>query len=480
MTIRHLATLTALLGAAACATRGAPELAPLPVASLRTTPGALGDSLRQFYDSLGDRRPATITLAGDTSSAVAWATLLQDDTLRALVREALGNNPDLQIARARIREFRAEAAKERGGLLPEVSVNGSASTNQTVFGSLGTFGFDAYRVTADLTWELDFWGRIRGNVRAATADLDARGEDVRATVLSLVADVAQGYLDLRALDQNMAVAKRTLDSRRQTLALAQRRLDEGLISELDVRQFEAQVAQPAARVAEFSLAIARGEHRLAELVGRGPGPISRGKPLAEVAGEIALPDSVDAALVSRRPDVMRAGYELDAAAARAGAKRAARLPSFFVTGQYGSQGERPGNLFKGSSEIYTIQGGVSIPLFDNGRRAAEARAESAREEQARIRHEAVVLAALREVSDALVAVRTSRDQLAAQEVQVRALRRALELAQRRYDNGVSSYLEVLDSQRSLFEAELALTSAEQSHLASGVQLYKALGGSWEP
>ncbi len=480
MTVRRLAILTLLGSVAACATRGAPETAPLPVASLSSSPGPLGDSLRQFYDSIGaNRRPAAVTLSGDTASAVAWTTLLQDDTLRSLVREALANNRDLQVARARIREFRAEAGVKRADLLPAVMINGSGSTNQTVFGSLGTFGFDAYRVTADLSWELDFWGRIRGNVRAANADLDARGEDVRATVLSLVADVANGYLDLRALDQNLAVAERTLESRRATLKLAERRLGEGLISELDVRQFEAQVAQPAARVAEFSLAIARAEHRLAELLGRGPGPIARGKPLADVAGEVAIPDSVDAALVARRPDVLRAGHELEAAAARAGSKEAARLPSFFITGQYGSQAERPGGLFKNSSEIYTLQGGVQIPLFDNGRRAADARAEEAREEQARFRHDAVVLGALREVSDALVAVRSTRDQLAAQEVQVRALRRALELAQRRYENGVSSYLEVLDSQRSLFEAELALTSAEQAHLESGVQLYRALGGSWE-
>jgi multidrug efflux system outer membrane protein len=473
-----------VLLAGACATRGRPALEPLPVSSLRSAPGGVGDTLRTFFDSLRTaNQPAaqlsSVMLAGDTAQAVAWVNLLQDPVLLGLVREAIDNNRDLKVARARIQEFRAQVGVEHGPLLPELSANGSASTQQTVFGGLGTFGFDAWRVTADLSWELDFWGRIRGNVAGAEADLAARREDVRATVLSLVGDVATAYLNLAALDQNVAIAERTLTSRRATLKLAERRLSEGLISELDVRQFEAQVAAPAARVAEFRLAIARTEHQLSQLLGRGPGPIPRGRPLVEVAREVTVPDSVSSLLIARRPDVLRAEHEVAAAAARTGAQRAARLPSVIITGQYGSQADSPGDLFKGSTEIYTAMAGISVPLFDGGRRLNDQRAASAREEQAVYRHEQVVLTALREVSDALVAVRSTRDQLAAQRVQLGALRRALELAERRYDSGISSYLEVLDAQRSLFEAELATTGVEQAYLSSAVQLYRALGGSWQ-
>ncbi|MGD9523260.1 MAG: efflux transporter outer membrane subunit [Gemmatimonadales bacterium] len=473
-----------LLLSGACAVRTPPPVAPLPVTRLSTTPGAAGDSLRQFFDSLATApgavaRPGTLSLDTDGAPAVAWAELLQDSVLMGLVREAMTNNRDLAIARARILEFRAELGVDNAARLPEVTLAGSAARQQVVFGSLGTFGFDAFVATANLSWELDFWGRIRGNVAGARADLEGRREDVRATVLSLVGDVSSAYLRLRALDQNLAIAERTLASRRQTLRLAERRFAEGVISELDVRQFEAQVAGPAARVAEFQLAIAQTEHQLSQLLGRAPGPIDRGRPLAEVARAVVLPDSVSSILVAQRPDILRASHDLEAAAARAGSARAARLPSFLLTGQYGSQAESPADLFKGTTEIYTIQAGVAIPLFDNGRRANAARAESAREEQARFRYEQAVLTALREVSDALLAVRATHEQLLAQDVQVRALRRAYDLAVRRYDSGVSSYLEVLDAQRSLFEAELATTGVEQAYLTSGVQLFRALGGSWQ-
>lgn len=483
MTISQWLRGAAALLLAGCATRGAPPVAPLPIASLRTTPEGARDTLRQFYDSLravpmaGAAHRATATI-GDTTRALAWIDLLQDSVLIGLVREALDHNHDLQMARARIREYRAAVGVERAARFPELSVNGAASTQQSVFGGIGTFSFDAWRVTADLSWELDFWGRIRGNIQAAGADLAGQKEDERAAVLTLITDVTMAYLDLAALDQNMAIAERTLASRRATLRLAERRVAEGLISELDVRQFEAQVAAPAARVAEFRLAIARTEHRLSELLGRAPGPIARGRSLEDVAREVSIPDSVSSSLIVRRPDVVRAEHAVAAAAARAGSRRAARLPTVMLTGQYGSQGDRPGALFKGSAETYTAMAGISIPLFDGGRRLNEERAADARTEQAVLRHDQVVLTALREVSDALTAVHSTRDQLAAQRVQLRALRRGLELAQRRYESGVSSYLEVLDAERSLFDAELATTGVEQAYLASGVQLYRALGGSW--
>lgn len=468
---------------AACSSAVAPAPAPIPEPVLRTAAGADAERWRPFFDSLAAgvraERPAPLTLAGDTATAVGWLDLVQDPVLAALVREGLENNRDLATARARIREFRGELGIERADLLPQVALNGSVATEQSVFGSLGTFGFDSWRVTADLSWELDFWGRQRDNVAGARAELGARGEDVRATVLSLVSDITRAYLELRALDANLAIAERTLTSRQATLRLAERRLAEGVISELDVRQFEAQVAQPAARVAEFTLAIARQEHLLSQLVGRAPGPIARGAALSQVARGVTLPDSVVSALIERRPDVMRAGYDLTAAAARAGSARKDRLPRFFVSGAYGSQAEEAGNLFTNDTEVYQLRAGVSLSLFEGGRIKSRIEANAAREEQARYRYEQTVLTALREVSDAIVAVRATRDQLAAQDVQLRALRRAFELAERRYDSGVSSYLEVLDAQRSLFEAELAATSAEQAHLASAVQLYRALGGSWE-
>lgn len=481
--------LAAALGAvllAGCAVGPAFRPAP-PVAPGTRIAAAASDSLRTFFDSLEARRetpvaagvPAPLTLAADSAGTVAWLELLQDPALVELVREAVGANRDLQAAQARIREYRAEVGAARSALFPQLSANASAANQQVVFGSLGTFAFDAWRATADLSWELDFWGRIRRNTQAARAEFAGRAEDARATLLTLVADVARGYLELRELDANLAIAHRTLASRQATLDLARKRFEQGLISELDVRQFEAEVAVPAARVAEFTRAVAQKEHELSLLVGRGPGRIARGRPLGEVARGVNVPDSVTATLVARRPDVLRAERDFEAATARIGAATAARLPAFFVTGQYGTQSEEPGDMFRTSTEIYTIQGGVSLPLFTGGRLRSQEQAARARAEQARAGYEQTVLTALREVSDALVGVRTSRDQLTAQELQATALRRAYELAEKRYRSGIASYLEVLDAQRGLFSAELGQTQAERQYLASAVQLFRALGGSWE-
>lgn len=444
--------------------------------------GASGSS-RAFFDSLAARQgsatSAPMLLAAQGEGALAWLDLLQDSALVALVREAVRNSPEIQLAQARIREFRAEAGVTGAARYPQLSAEGSASKQQVVFGTFGAQSFNAYRATADLTWELDFWGRLRNNARGASFDAAAKLEEERATLLTLVSDVATAYLELREIDQQLAVAERTLTSRRATMALAERRLAEGVISELDVRQFEAEVAAPAARVAQFTRDRARKEHLLSLLVGRVPGPIARGRPLSEVARAVTVPDSISSERLSQRPDILRAQLEVSAAEARAGAARAARLPRFLLTGQYGSQAVEPGDIFKSSTEVYTIQGGISIPLFTGGRVTNERAAAEARNEQATIRFQKTVLTAQREVSDALVDVRTSRDQVLAQEVQARALRRAQELAEKRYDAGIASYLEVLDAQRGLFNAELALSAAEREYLVSAVTLYKALGGSWK-
>jgi multidrug efflux system outer membrane protein len=450
--------------------------------ALLAAPAAAQTPARGFFDSLSARRPAggaaPLALAADSGSAIAWLDLLKDPVLVALVREAVSSSPDIRLAQSRVREYRAEAGVASSARYPLIEANASAGTQQTVFGTLGAFGFEAYRATADLSWELDFWGRLGKGARGAQMDLAAEREESRATVLSLVSDIATAYLELREVDQQLAVAERTLASRRSTLSLAERRLAEGVISELDVRQFEAEVAGPAARVAEFTRTRARKEHQLSRLVGRTPGPIARGLPLAEVARAVTVPDSVSSLLIGRRPDVLKAEREIDAAEARESAAKAARLPRFLVTGNYGTQAMEPGDMFAKNSEVYALQGGISIPLTQ-GRVKQQQEAAAARAEQARIRHERTVLVALGEVSDALIGVRSSRDQLLAQEVQVRALRRAQELAERRYDAGISSYLEVLDSQRGLFNAEIALSQAEREYLVSAVALYRALGGSWE-
>ncbi|HXW96815.1 MAG TPA: TolC family protein, partial [Gemmatimonadales bacterium] len=255
--------------------------------------------------------------------------------------------------------------------------------------------------------------------------------------------------------------------------------DRGVISELDVRQFEAEVADPAARVADFSRQLLQKENQLRLLLGDEPGTIPRGNPLPETVSAVAVPDSIPSTLLLRRPDVRRAEREWSAATARIGLAIGNRLPVISITGEYGTQRPNFTGLFSKSGEIYSILGGISIPLFTGGRLVNQERVARSQAEQSRASYEQAVLIALRESNDALVAVRTTRDQLAAQETQVRALRRATALAEKRYESGVASYLEVLDAQRGLFAAELGLAQVQRQYLAATVQLYKALGGSWD-
>jgi multidrug efflux system outer membrane protein len=421
--------------------------------------------------------PATLELSA-AATALTWTDLLRDATLDSLVREAVGNNRNLRVAQARINEFRALRGVAGSRLTPQITAGTSVGANKIALAAAPPIQFEAVRATADLAWELDFWGRTRRGWQAAGYDLAAREDDVRATTLSLVSDIASTYLQLREADAIIAIAEQTLDSRASTLQLARRRFEQGLISELDVRQFEATVADPAARVADFARQRTEGENALSLLMGSAPHAIPRGQLLSDIVKNITVPDSLPGSLLARRPDVMRAQHDYQAATARIGVAQAARLPTISLSGQYGAQRPTYGDLFDGRGEIYAFQAGISIPLFTGGRLSNEVKAARARAEQTKNVYEQTVLVALREASDAAAGVRLRRDQLAAQETQERALLAAFSIAERRYNAGISSYLEVLDAQRSLFAAQLTRVQVERQYLTATIQLFRALGGTW--
>lgn len=470
---------------AACTVGPRPGASPGPVPALQTrSDGALSPATRAYLDSLSRTRaaqPAVLASTGtqlDTTRALAWLDVLQDPQLVSLVNEAVAGNRELALAEGRVREYRSLVTVARSGLYPQVSANAGTSRNRAIQGPNG-LEFDAVRVTGDATWELDFWGQTRRGTQAARYDLGARREDARAVTLSLVGDVATAYLQMRELDENLRLAEETLESRRLTVELARQRFRQGVTSELDVRQFEAELADPAARLADFARQRTEAENRLALLLGRAPGPIARGRPLEEVVRAVSIPASIPGELIAGRPDVRAAERALQASTARVGATMANRYPSVALTGMYGTQRENFSGLFDRSGEVYTMQLGVSVPLFTGGRQRGEEGAARARTVQARAQYEQTVLSALREADDALAGVRSGRDQLLARGAQVQALRAALNMAEQRYRAGVSSYLEVLDPQRQLFAARLALVQAERQYLVSIVNLYRALGGSWD-
>lgn len=435
---------------------------------------------RRVLDSIAAQAPEpflTAPLAVDTAGQVAWIAMLRDSQIVGLVNQALRNNLDYQAARARVEEYRALFGAARGEQLPRLDASGSVGRQRIAFGTQA-LEFSSFRATADVAWEVDFWGRVRRTAQAARYDWSGREDDRRAVVLTLVSSVVTAYLELRELDEDVRIAEQTLASRRETYRLARERFGQGLISELDVRQFESEVATSAVRLTDFLRQRTQKENQLSVLLGQAPGDIPRGAPLDSAVRAVVIPDSLSSVLLARRPDVLRARDDWSAALARLGAAQAARLPRFMITASYGRQNPALSDLFGSNSNIYNFQAGVAVPLFTGGRVSGAQRAAGARADQARFRYEQTVLDAVREASDAMVGIRLYRDQLAAQETQTRALRRALELAQRRYGSGVSSYLEVLDVQRGLFNAELALNQARRLYLAATVQLYKAVGGSW--
>lgn len=468
------------------------------------TPSQSEDSVRTFFDSLAHGSNLVVpsaAAAADTPSGAAtvrrpdwrasfesreisaqtglsWAELIKDPVLQALIDTAVHENRDVRTAIATIAEFRAEYGVAKGSYYPTIDAKATGGREKIVFTPGSTLEFNVVQATANLQWELDFWGRLRRNSQAARAEYLASEEGRRSVVLTLVSDVASAYLQLRELDLDLEISKRTLASRQETLRLALRRYQQGLISELDVRQFEAEVNNSAVQIADFQRQVAQQENALSVLVGHSPGEIPRGLSLTEVLGTFVIPSSLSPDLIARRPDVRQAEEALVAATARVGVSKAALLPTVSLSGQYGRQGDRLSNTFPSNGEIYQIFGGISVPLFHGGALRNELRAARARADQARFTYEQATLVARREAEDAYVGVRASRDQAVAQQRQVDALRRAFDLANRRYQNGVSSYLEVLDSERNLFASELALTQAQRQELVAGVQLYKALGGAW--
>lgn len=445
------------------------------------------DSTRVFLDSLAGARardsvrpafPAPATIRADAIGDLAWLDVLNDTVLTGLVRRAVAQNRDVALARARIDEYRANIGIARAPLRPRVSGNGSIGTSQVVFGGGAPIQSDAYRLTADVAWELDFWGRYRYGVTAATADAAAQDAAQRAAVLSLVSDVAVGYLQLLELDEEREIATRTLSSRRALLSLAQERFNQGVVSELDVKQFEAQLAIPIARLAQIERQRSQQEHALNLLMGETPVRLQRGGSLVLASRAVIVPDSLPASLLDRRPDVAQAERAFAAASARAGVVTAARLPSIAITGFYGTQSSALDRIFGSNTNVYQVQAGISVPIYSGGRDRHEQNAARARVEQSKAIYERTALNAIREAGDALVGVRTARDEVTANETLVSALRRAVELSEARYQSGVASFLEVLDAQRGLFDAELVLSQSRLRELVSAVQVYRALGGSW--
>ncbi|HMZ96506.1 MAG TPA: efflux transporter outer membrane subunit [Nitrospira sp.] len=411
-----------------------------------------------------------------------WWDLLQDEELRRLIRVALAENKDLQRAVASVEEFQSRLLISKMDFAPKADVTANAPS----FGRKANFLFPGfpnpfnYYLQGNLSWELDIWGRVRRSNEAARGDLLAREEARRAVVLQLVSGVAEAYFELLQFDMQLGVAQRTLKSWEESVRIAEARLRQGMISRIDADQFEAERANAAARAAELTRQMVQKENQLSILLGRPPGQVARGRSLTEQVLPPEVPAGLPSELLQRRPDLVQAEQELAAATARIGVAKADRFPKLSITGILGVASPQLSRLIANETAFGVVGPGLAGPLLNAQILGFQQDAAEAQSRKVLARYEQAVLVAFREVEDALVAVRTSREQRDAQAQQVDALRSALRLANLRYKGGLANYLDVLVAQRNLFEAELALTGTHRLQLVSVVQLYKALGGGWSP
>ncbi len=433
------------------------------------------------YTRPGIPTPESFRMAGKEGESIAnmpWWELLRDDELHTLIRIALEENKNLMAAVASVEEFQARLFIARTDFSPQISADANAPAFGRLKGARIT-GFPtpfSYSGQGHLSWELDFWGRVRRENEAARADLLAQEENRRAVILQLVAGVAQAYFDLRQLDMQLDIAKRTFQSWEESVKIARARLRQGLIPKLDADQFEAERANAAARTADLERQMVQKENELSVLMGRNPIKIPRGHALTEQVMPPEVPAGLPSQLLQRRPDILQSEQQLAAATARIGVAKAERFPKITLTGLLGVASPQLSSL--GSSDYAAAGLGLAGPILNAQTLGFQQQVAEAQAKQALAQYQQTILVAFKEVEDALVAVRTAREQSQAQEAQVVALRSALHLADLRYKGGISNYLDVLTARRSLFDAELSLTATRRLHLVSVVQLYKALGGGW--
>ena len=417
-----------------------------------------------------------------------WWELFQDPVLVDLIRTALADNQDLKIAVERIEEARARYGFTKADLWPKVDLNaiggglrfngGSLLHTPEADGVAKPTETAIYSLSADMSWEIDFLGRIRRATEAQKALFLGTQEARRSAVLTLVADVARAYFELRAFDLELEIARRTLASRREYRELARDRFEGGLTPEVDLRQADAEMLRIEVVTYDIERKIRQAENEISILIGRNPGPVLRGRAVTEQKRPGAVPAGLPSELLDRRPDIRVAEQNLAAATANIGQAKALMFPRIALTGSFGFTSTEFDTWFDGPSKAWNILGNLLQPIFNAGKNRRRVEITESQQRQTLYEYERTILQAFRETEDALVAYQKTGAERVAQASRVTAERKVLELAALRYRGGVAAYLEVLDAQRSLFGAEIDEAQTITENLVSLVQLYKALGGGW--
>jgi multidrug efflux system outer membrane protein len=409
-----------------------------------------------------------------------WWEIFQDEQLRAFIRTALQQNYDLRVAASRVLEAQAQVGITRADQFPSLSGGaGIADLRSAQSKFLPAFETSTGQVNLSAAWELDFWGKFRRATEAARANLLASEWARQEVVSTLVANVSAAYFQLRALDLQLEISKRTLDSRQESLRLTRVLANGGATSLLDVRQAEQLVFTASAEVPALEQQIVQQENFLSILLGQNPGDITRGQTLTEQRQPPQVPPGLPSSLLERRPDIREAEAQLIAANAEIGVARAAYFPEISLNGNGGFESSALTGLFNGPAGAWSFGASLTEPIFTAGRLRSGVRLAEARQETAVLLYQQSIQAAFRSVSDGLVAYRKTHEFRVQQESLFQSAQDAARLSRMRYTGGATGYLEVLTNETNAFSAELGLAQARLNELLALVQLYESLGGGWQ-
>jgi outer membrane protein, multidrug efflux system len=409
-----------------------------------------------------------------------WSQVFRDPTLQRLIAAALQRNLDVGIAAARVVQAEAQLGITRADQLPAISAGATGGRQRSPqTGDIPASTNNFYQLSATASWQLDFWGKYRRASEASRAELLAAEWAHRAVITTLVSDLAGAYFQLRELDLELEITRRTLVSRRESLALVQLQERQGTVSMLDVRQAEQLVFIAGQTITDLERRIAQQENTIRILLGANPGSVPRGSRLTEQPHDHVVPAGLPSALLTRRPDIRVAEERLVAANARIGVARAAYFPDIALTATGGFQSNALESLLDAPARLWSVAASLTQSIFAGGRVRAGVKLSEAQKQEALLVYRQTILQAFREVSDALVAYTKTREFREQQQQLTQSARDAAGLSDSRYRGGTASYLEVLDSNTRYFEAELGLAQAELAELLALVQLYRSLGGGWQ-
>ena len=420
--------------------------------------------------------PAGVAVLPQVDDLARWWERFGDPQLSALVAQALQAHPSALSAQAALRQARAQARVQAAGMLPDVSLSGSAQRSR----SGGQTG-NSFQVGLDAGWEPDLFGRLDAGVQASQADARAAQASLEQVHVSLSAEVALQYISLRSLQQRLAIAQRNLETQQQTLQITDWRVQAGLATSLVAEQARAAAEQTAAQVPQLQASLAQARHALAVLIGQAPAALDAAlaAPQAVPQPSQALALDIPADTLRQRPDVRVAQERVQAALARVSQADAARYPSLRLSGSLGLRALTLGALGDSASLVHSLLGSVAVPLFDGGATQAQVQVQQAALEQARQAYQLAVLTALKEVEDALVALQGEAARLAHLQQATQAAGNAALLAQQRYASGLIDFASVLETQRTQLATQDALATSQANLGSNHVRLFKALGGGWQ-